>query len=155
MKVTETLIPDLGRRVTKILYVRMYIIMCLILHIPLICNRYILDLGIPSAEIRQQLWKTLLPKNAPVETDIEFEILAQQWVHHTLMNRSPKLRMYICPCTVNMYLSTVYNSIIAITFPRLYPTYVNVITVCGHMTHALVINWTRLNYGNLKLFKFR
>lgn len=44
----------------------------------LTANRHILDIGIPSAGLREHLWKKLLPKKAPVASNIDFEELAQR-----------------------------------------------------------------------------
>ena len=40
-----------------------------------------IDLPLPGVELREQLWKKLVPKRAPVAADIDFKGLAE-WYQH-------------------------------------------------------------------------
>ena len=40
-----------------------------------------IDLPLPGVELREQLWKKLVPKRAPVAGDIDFKGLAERYQH--------------------------------------------------------------------------
>ena len=44
----------------------------------LLC-RHVIDLPLPGLELREQLWKKLVPKRAPMAADIDFKGLAERY----------------------------------------------------------------------------
>ena len=46
----------------------------------LLC-RHVIDLPLPGVQLREQLWKKLVPKRAPMAADIDFKGLAERYQH--------------------------------------------------------------------------
>ena len=40
-----------------------------------------MELDVPTVQLREQLWRKLIPKKAPVASDIDHKELAERWVH--------------------------------------------------------------------------
>ena len=48
------------------------------------CYRYVLDIGLPSVELREKLWKQLIPKKAPTSDDIDHHVLAERYACYSV-----------------------------------------------------------------------
>ena len=42
--------------------------------------RYVLDIHVPGAELREQLWRNLVPSKLPLDNDVNFWDLAQRYI---------------------------------------------------------------------------
>ena len=58
--------------------------------------RYILNLKLPNSDLRKLLWERLIPRKAPVSSDVNYQMLAERYVmYRSALHRLISLSLFL------------------------------------------------------------